>query len=59
VLEERPEAFADALVQLSEQPALCRGMSEAARKDAEARFSLERQVETVAATYHQLIEEAA
>jgi glycosyltransferase involved in cell wall biosynthesis len=59
VLEERPEAFAEALVQLSEQPALCRGMGEAARKDAEARFSLERQVETVATSYRQVLEESA
>ncbi len=59
VLEERPEAFAEALVQLAEQPALRRQMGEAARKDAEARFSLERQVETVAASYRSVLEEAA
>jgi glycosyltransferase involved in cell wall biosynthesis len=59
VLEERPEAFAEALVQLAAQPALRRQMGEAARKDAEARFSLERQVETVAASYRAVLEEAA
>jgi glycosyltransferase involved in cell wall biosynthesis len=59
VLDERPEAFADALALLAEQPALRRQMSEAARKDAEARFSLERQVETVAASYRAVLEEAA
>ena len=56
---ERPEAFAEALVQLAGQPALCRQMGEAARKDAEARFSMERQVETVAASYRAVLEEVA
>jgi glycosyltransferase involved in cell wall biosynthesis len=59
VLDESPEAFADALVALANEPAACRRLGEAARKDAEARFSLARQVETVAASYRALVAEAA
>ena len=59
VLDESPEAFASALVALSRDPEAKRRMGEAARKDAEARFSLARQVETVAASYRALLEEAA
>jgi len=59
VLDETPEAFASALVALAREPELRRRMGEAAREDAEARFSLARQVETVAASYRTVIEEAA
>ncbi len=59
VLDETPEAFAAALVALSREPGLRRQMGEAARKDAEARFSLARQVETVSACYRALLAEAA
>jgi glycosyltransferase involved in cell wall biosynthesis len=59
VLDESPEAFADALVALANEPAARRRLGEAARKDAEARFSLQRQVETVAASYGALLAEAA
>jgi glycosyltransferase involved in cell wall biosynthesis len=59
VLDETPEAFASALVALAREPAARRRMGEAARKDAEARFSLARQVETVAASYRALLAEAA
>jgi glycosyltransferase involved in cell wall biosynthesis len=59
VLDESPEAFADALVALANEPAARRRLGEAARKDAEARFSLARQVETVAASYRALLAEAA
>jgi glycosyltransferase involved in cell wall biosynthesis len=59
VLDETPEAFAEALVALADEPAARRRMGEAARKDAEARFSLARQVETVAASYRALLAEAA
>jgi glycosyltransferase involved in cell wall biosynthesis len=59
VLDETPEAFAQALVALAREPEARRRMGEAARKDAEARFSLARQVETVAASYRALLAEAA
>ena len=59
VLDETPEAFAEALVALAREPEARRRMGEAARKDAEVRFSLARQVETVAASYRALLEEAA
>jgi glycosyltransferase involved in cell wall biosynthesis len=59
VLDEAPEAFAEGLVALSREPEARRRMGEAARKDAEARFSLARQVETVAASYRALLAEAA
>jgi glycosyltransferase involved in cell wall biosynthesis len=59
VLDETPEAFASALVALARDPEARRRMGEAARKDAEARFSLARQVETVAASYRAVVEEAA
>jgi glycosyltransferase involved in cell wall biosynthesis len=59
VLDETPEAFAAALVALAREPEARRRMGEAARKDAEARFSLARQVETVAGTYRAVLEEAA
>lgn len=59
VLDETPEAFAAALVALAREPEARRRMGEAARKDAEARFSLVRQVETVAASYRAVLEEAA
>ncbi len=59
VLEETPEAFAAALGALMREPEARRRMGEAARKDAEARFSLARQVETVAACYRALLAEAA
>jgi L-malate glycosyltransferase len=59
VLDESPEAFAEALVALANEPAARRRLGEAARKDAEARFSLARQVETVAASYRALLAEAA
>jgi glycosyltransferase involved in cell wall biosynthesis len=59
VLDETPEAFASALAALAREPAARRRMGEAARKDAEARFSLARQVETVSATYRTLLEAAA
>jgi glycosyltransferase involved in cell wall biosynthesis len=59
VLDETPEAFAAALLALAREPEARRRMGEAARKDAEARFSLARQVETVAASYRALLEEAA
>jgi glycosyltransferase involved in cell wall biosynthesis len=59
VLDETPEAFAQALVALAREPELRRRMGEAARKDAEARFSLARQVETVADSYRALLAEAA
>jgi glycosyltransferase involved in cell wall biosynthesis len=59
VLDESPEAFAGALVALANEPAARHRLGEAARKDAEARFSLARQVETVAASYRALLAEAA
>jgi L-malate glycosyltransferase len=59
VLDESPEAFAEALIALANEPAARRRLGEAARKDAEARFSLARQVETVAATYRALLAETA
>jgi glycosyltransferase involved in cell wall biosynthesis len=59
VLDESPGAFAEALVALANEPAARRRLGEAARKDAEARFSLARQVETVAASYRALLAEAA
>jgi glycosyltransferase involved in cell wall biosynthesis len=59
VLDETPEAFASALVALAHDPEAQRRMGEAARQDAEARFSLARQVETVAASYRTVVEEAA
>jgi glycosyltransferase involved in cell wall biosynthesis len=59
VLDETPEAFAAALVALAREPQARRRLGEAARKDAEARFSLARQVETVAGTYRAVLEEAA
>jgi glycosyltransferase involved in cell wall biosynthesis len=59
VLDETPAAFADALVALVNEPEARRRMGEAARKDAEARFSLARQVETVAESYRALLAEAA
>lgn len=59
VLDETPEAFAAALIALAREPEARRRMGEAARKDAEARFSLARQVETVAETYRAVLEEAA
>jgi glycosyltransferase involved in cell wall biosynthesis len=59
VLDETPEGFAQALVGLAREPEARRRMAEAARKDAEARFSLARQVETVADSYRALLGEAA
>jgi len=59
VLDETPEAFAEALVALAREPEARRRMGEAARKDAEARFSLARQVATVAESYRALLAEAA
>ena len=59
VLDETPEAFAAALVALAREPEARRRMGEAARKDAEARFSLARQVATVADSYRALLAEAA
>jgi glycosyltransferase involved in cell wall biosynthesis len=59
VLDEAPAAFAEALVALMHEPQARRRLGEAARKDAEARFSLARQVETVAASYRALLAEAA
>jgi glycosyltransferase involved in cell wall biosynthesis len=59
VLDETPEAFAAALVALAREPEARRRMGEAARKDAEARFSLARQVEMVALCYRAVLEEAA
>jgi len=59
VLDETAAAFAAALLALAREPEARRRMGEAARKDAEARFSLARQVETVAATYRALLAEAA
>jgi glycosyltransferase involved in cell wall biosynthesis len=59
VLDETPEAFAEALVALAREPEARRRMGEAARKDAEARFSLARQVDTVLASYRAVLEEAA
>ena len=59
VLDETPAAFAEALAALMNEPEACRRLGEAARKDAEARFSLARQVETVAASYRALLAEAA
>jgi glycosyltransferase involved in cell wall biosynthesis len=59
VLDEQPEAFAEALVALLREPEARRRMGEAARKDAEARFSLPRQVQTVTASYRALLAEAA
>jgi len=59
VLDETPEAFAAALVALAREPEARRRMGEAARKDAEARFSLARQVDTVLASYRAVLEEAA
>jgi glycosyltransferase involved in cell wall biosynthesis len=59
ILDETPEAFASALVALSRDPDARRRLGQAARTDAEARFSLARQVETVAASYRALLEEAA
>ena len=59
VLDETPEAFAEALLALVHEPEARRRMGEAARKDAEARFSLTRQVETVAESYRALLAEAA
>jgi glycosyltransferase involved in cell wall biosynthesis len=59
VLDETPEAFAAALLALAREPEARRRMGEAARKDAEARFSLARQVETVAEAYRALLGEAA
>jgi hypothetical protein len=44
---------------LVDEPQARLGLGEAARKDAEARFSLARQVETVAASYRALLAEAA
>ena len=48
-----------ALLALAREPEARRRMGEAARKDAEARFSLARQVETVAEAYRALLGEAA
>jgi glycosyltransferase involved in cell wall biosynthesis len=59
VLEETPAAFAGALVALAREPEARRRMGEAARKDAESRFSLARQVATVAEAYRALLAEAA
>lgn len=59
VLDETPAAFAEALAALMDEPEARLRMGEAARKDAEARFSLARQVETVAASYRALLAEAA
>jgi glycosyltransferase involved in cell wall biosynthesis len=59
VLDETPEAFAGALATLMNEPEARRRLGEAARKDAEARFSLARQVETVAESYRALLAEAA
>jgi L-malate glycosyltransferase len=59
VLDETPAAFAEALVALMHEPEARRRLGEAARKDAEARFSLARQVETVVASYRALLAEAA
>jgi glycosyltransferase involved in cell wall biosynthesis len=59
VLDETPAAFAGALLALAREPEARRRMGEAARKDAEARFSLARQVETVAESYRALLAEAA
>jgi glycosyltransferase involved in cell wall biosynthesis len=59
VLDETPAAFAEALAALMNEPEARRRLGEAARKDAEARFSLSRQVETVAASYRALLAEAA
>jgi glycosyltransferase involved in cell wall biosynthesis len=55
VLDETPEAFAQALVSLAQESEARRRMSEAARKDAEARFSLARQVQTVLESYRALL----
>jgi glycosyltransferase involved in cell wall biosynthesis len=59
VLDETPEAFAQALIALAREPEARRRLGEAARKDAEARFSLARQVRTVADSYRALLEETA
>jgi glycosyltransferase involved in cell wall biosynthesis len=59
VLDETPAAFAGALVALAREPEARRRMGEAARKDAESRFSLARQVATVAAAYRAVLAEAA
>jgi L-malate glycosyltransferase len=59
VLDETPAAFAEALVALADEPDARQRMGEAARKDAEARFSLARQVEAVSAHYRALLGEAA
>lgn len=59
VLDETPAAFAGALATLMNEPEARRRLGEAARKDAEARFSLARQVETVAESYRALLAEAA
>ena len=59
VLDETPEAFAAALVALAREPDARRRMGEAARKDAEARFSRARQVATVIGSYEALLAEAA
>jgi glycosyltransferase involved in cell wall biosynthesis len=58
-LAETPAAFAEALLALANEPDARRRMGEAARKDAEARFSLARQVEAVKACYRALLAEAA
>ena len=59
VLDETPAAFAEALLALAAEPAARRRMAEAARKDAEARFELARQAETVAGVYGAVLAEGA
>jgi glycosyltransferase involved in cell wall biosynthesis len=59
VLDENPAAFAEALLALAREPEARRRLGEAARKDAEARFSLADQVAAVAASYRDLLAEAA
>jgi len=55
VLDETPEAFAQALVALAREPEARVRMGEAARKDAEARFSLAQQVDTVLESYRAVL----
>ena len=55
VVEDAPEALADATLQLLQRPALRKAMGEAAYQKAHREFRLDRQVEAVGKFYQQII----
>jgi glycosyltransferase involved in cell wall biosynthesis len=55
VVDDTPEALADAMIQLLQRPELRRAMGEAAYQKAHREFRLDRQVEAVEKFYEQMI----